>query len=466
MLNRTFLIYIITGLILGVISAFSKGTLFVIFLAGFILYCIRRFATAQDRKFLTLIFIAGFLIRIFATLLQDGGALFFFPHSMMQEIKEPKPVNDSYANLIHENTRTFFKISDSDYASARGYIYSAYAKGMDNIVIRHYFNVDKEYGWSGYLYIIGVFYYLFGYSPIAVKFINCLLGVLTALFLYLIGINFNRSVAKVACALAVFYPSLVLWSTTNLKDIPVGFLSVVLLWQAIKFLKNKKVKYLSGILICLFLQYFLTLHQLWMLSIVSLVLISLIYFLRKLKRKYLILILLVTLFILFPTQQKEIIGSKFRGGIYKLLVLHTGFVNTEGVNYKILDEHYYQDPWSLENIDPPIFLEALLKGLFHFFFEPLPIRISNYFFLATFPQMLLWYLLIPFGLIGIFIGFKTDYVSTIVILTYLAMFTVALSLFSGNVGTLLRHRDMVTPFYFIFMALGLNAVLKLKTGEF
>lgn len=455
---------VILGIAIGALSFFSTGTVFILLLASLAYFAIHCFSGADERNFLKAVFITGFALRAMFSLFQDGAVLIFVPSAVIGEVENPSPINDSYYNLIHENTRSFLKMSDSDYVSARGYIYSAVAKGMDNVVTRHYIKVGWDYGWHGYLYIVGSFYYLFGYSPIAVKFINCLLGALLAIAAYAIGNNFSKNIGRISILLVMFFPSLFLWSTTNLKDTFLSLSAVVLLWLVIRFLKTKKLSFLAGIAMCIFVQGSFTKRDLWLLSMGIIIFTGLFILFLMLKKKWLLAWVFAIFIILNPLNLRDTLHAEARSTLYRLYVIHCGFITTPGVNYRILDEKYYLNQDLLYNIPFLEVIKSIGRAIFHFMFEPLPGRILGSSSSIALPQMLIWYFLIPFMLLGVLRGIRLNYLTAVPILIYSFLFAFSLSLFSGNVGTVFRHRDMLTSFFLILSAIGLDSFFKLK-GE-
>lgn len=451
------LLIIIAGITLGLISFFLKGTTFILLLCVVVGYLIYSFSRLQENKFLLFMFVIGVLLRVAAVFLQDGAALIFFPGASMHKVENPQPKDDDYSNLIMEKTRIFFKIGDSDYASARGYIYAAYARGDDNIVIRHYLSdAGKEYGWHGYLYVIGLFYYLFDYSPIAVKFINCILGALTATFIYLLCLNFSRSGAKTAHFLVSFFPTLILWSTTHLKDMSVLFLAVVTVWAMVNFLTIKSPRYFIWLVASVFLQFFLTKRDLWLLSLAFIGLTGLIFIIMKSKRRNLWIIAFICLGLLLIIFYRHELDAFVRQKIYKLLIVHVGHVGTGGATYRVLDHAYYANADLLNRISYFSMLKVSLKSMYYFMLEPLLGRFSDSAFLCLFPQVVLWYFLLPFMFIGVLISLSKNFIAALTVLIYSLLSSMAIALSSGNVGTLLRHRDYVSAFFLMLAAIGLS----------
>lgn len=449
------------GVIIGAFLAFSPGTLFVIILAGFSCLFVLKYLPPSERRFVKWVFIIGLALRMVVVVSLDVAALVCFKEAAMQKVEENNPPDTNYRRLIREKTRSFFKMSDSDYYSMRGYVYAAHFKGLDNIIIRRYLNPTAlGYGWSAYLYIIGLFYYLFDYSPVAVKFLNCLIGVLGAVFIYKIGLNFNKQIARIAFLTTMFVPSLIIWSTANLKEPILIMLSGAAIWASIVFLKTKEIQYLAIPPLAIFMQFCFSKTEIWLVLLAS-ILLSFIAML-SLRKKIILISLFLIICIIGP---KNISIQDFPSAVRKtalsLYANHIGNVNTGGSIYRVLNDKYYSQPGLLYEIRIGEFVASAIKSIIHFLFEPFPSRMANLSFLPTYIQMLLWYLLLFFACVGFVKGKIYGYESYLPLLFYTILGTGIMALASGNVGTLFRHRDIFSPFYFLFAAVGIAYLFRL-----
>jgi hypothetical protein len=95
------------------------------------------------------------------------------------------------------------------------------------------------------------------------------------------------------------------------------------------------------------------------------------------------------------------------------------------------------------------------KGVIHFCLEPFPWHIHSMSMLLAFPQMLLWYFMTFLSLIGVLTALRYCPRSSLVLIIYLIVTTLALSVSGGNIGTDFRHRDILTPIVLIFGSAGL-----------
>jgi hypothetical protein len=70
------------------------------------------------------------------------------------------------------------------------------------------------------------------------------------------------------------------------------------------------------------------------------------------------------------------------------------------------------------------------------------------------PQQLIWYALLIFSVPGFVAGLRRDALLTGLLFGTALVGAAAIALASGNVGTLIRHRDMIVPFVVWIGALG------------
>jgi hypothetical protein len=104
-------------------------------------------------------------------------------------------------------------------------------------------------------------------------------------------------------------------------------------------------------------------------------------------------------------------------------------------------------------------LISYLIGMSYYFLYPFPWALNSKLQLLGYIQMPLLYLLLPFIIIGIIIGFRYHWRETLLYCLFILLIASIIALASGNGGTLFRHRDMVMPFFMAFAAIGITKVL-------
>jgi hypothetical protein len=97
---------------------------------------------------------------------------------------------------------------------------------------------------------------------------------------------------------------------------------------------------------------------------------------------------------------------------------------------------------------------ALPIGLTYLLLAPFPWQMTNWRQAITLPEILLWWSSIPFLLSGLWYTIRYRLRSSIPILVFSLMLTLAYSIFLGNIGTAYRQRTQIQVFLFMFIAVG------------
>lgn len=366
-------------------------------------------------------------------------------------------------------------IGDSAYYTVRGYWISLDWQGfiLPARVIQEAYNYP--YGWTGYSYILAVFYYLFGFSPISSVLINCLCSTLSGIICYLMARDhLSEKVSRLFGILVCFFPSLICWSVFNLKDSILIFLILyifrcfMLLMKAAEFWR--KIFWAIVIAISLFVLNTIRI------KVMSIVIISLLsgsvaaIRVPKLLSKVLITALVfIFIFVLFNRGALYQIDTFVHAKISKILEIHQAAAVQTGANYKILDEkRYAKNDKFRPGKDPDIYyylyplqfagyfeyLKIIARGWVHFMFEPFPFRYNTPLIRWAGPQMYAWYIVCLFAFWGAGILMRRRLMEFLPLLVFFILITVSCGLTMSNIGTAFRFRDMVTPIVLLWASVG------------
>src|SRR5262249_36964761 len=108
-------------------------------------------------------------------------------------------------------------------------------------------------------------------------------------------------------------------------------------------------------------------------------------------------------------------------------------------------------------------LNVIPIGLLYLMFAPFPCEFTTLRQVITLPEMIVWWLVFPFLVLGLWYSMKHRLRQVSPIIIFTTMLTLAYSLFQGNVGTAYRQRSQLLVFYFIFVAVG--AVIMKEQAE-
>lgn len=107
-------------------------------------------------------------------------------------------------------------------------------------------------GSRGYILLTAAIYAVFGYQPLAVRFVDSFLGALIPVFTYGLAASLlSMRWARVAALLVAFYPEQIIYSSVQLKEIPLGLAMIVFLWALWRWLSERGILKIVVMAACL-----------------------------------------------------------------------------------------------------------------------------------------------------------------------------------------------------------------------
>ena len=148
------------------------------------------------------------------------------------------------------------------------------------------------------------------------------------------------------------------------------------------------------------------------------------------------------------------------------LVRHVGHVKSLGISYRASDERFYRGgntaPDSMNAAEGARFL---IMSAWYFFAAPLPQHIASMTGMLIVPLQLVWYALLMLAGIGLPTALRRDALVTWLWIGYVMAGVITIAPNSGNIGTLIRHRDMIVPFIIGLGSVGLMRLLAALTPD-
>jgi hypothetical protein len=297
----------------------------------------------------------------------------------------------------------------------------------------------------GYFYLNAIFFRLFGQTTIPIKIMNCFVGAASCRYIYLLSRGlYGRSVARRASILFQYFPSLVLWSAVNIRDVWVLFLIIFISWKSLQLLRKYSNSTLLSMLAAMFALTLFRDHLFYVVAAPPIV-AFLIGRRGNLVRNFAIASL-TSIGVLLLLQQGTITGET-----------HSR-MSLEAVSKMRQDLAGGSSAFE-KNVDistPAKALVFLPVGIAYYLFSPFPWQITSLLKLFSVPEMLLTYYLTPAILRGIRYTLRERFREALQVLLITALITVIYALGEGNVGTLYRHRAQSQGFYLMFAAAGLE----------
>ncbi len=323
-------------------------------------------------------------------------------------------------------------------------------------------------------YLQGAVYSILGYSVFFMKFLNSLFAIIMAFLIYYFLRNRTGPVSAIlAMALVLFFPSMLIWSITSLKDLFVIFTTFVIILLLTRLVEHR-VRPSQAVLTAIFAIILTALvnttrERLVYLYVATFFLSVGILWFNKAKPLKKLLVAAALFIAVIAVFEIPAPNHYLKNSITWMVRYQRGQSNTQGKTfYRIYPERFYgdTDPAIVMDAEPlslPELAYAVAKGVSYFGFAPFLSQISRSpMLLLVYPQSLLMLLLLPLVVAGIIRALKMASGSFVPMTIFLVIYWVTAAMASGNIGTAFRHRDVIMPTYLLFAAIGICSFFGLE----
>ncbi len=308
-------------------------------------------------------------------------------------------------------------------------------------------NPESGAGW-GMNYLTGVIYMIFGRNILAAQSFCAVVGAATAPMIYYCSktIFGNLKVARFAALSIAIFPSFVIWSGQLLKDGLIIFLLVAAMTMVLQL--QKKFSYAAiGFLVF---------------SMVGILSLRFYIF-------YMVFIAVVGSFVVGVSKSNQ---SIFRRTVVLFIIgfglMYLGVGRTANVELRVFGnlERIQSSRSDLaraagsgfnEELDVSTSegaLTAVPTGFMYLMLAPFPWQAENLRQSITIPEVLAWWAMIPFAILGLGYTIRYKLRNAFPVLIFSLLLSVAYSVLQGNVGTAYRQRTQIQVFLFIMIAVG------------
>ncbi len=415
-----------------------------VFFSGILIgiFCI-NFIAPQDAKFLLSIFLTGYLLRIFLSL-----TLYFYSSQFGY-------LDSSFAS------EGFFIGDGLTYFSNGQALSNLWHAGIFpdiNTFRLHYAPCPAI---SSYDFFNGFIIWLTAAkTPLIFFFLNSFLDSLSIVLIYLITVRLiggkSFRYARYSSILYCFWPSIILWSTQNLKEPMCSFFIYVLILSVLSLLQRVSIWYI----VC------------------SVLASSVIFIIRPPMIPAIIVLFFIFYFILILQRENKvpyILGGALAGLVALWLLKDSslfrflrdlifsgdGFNRTSLLNNLSTLRAYRTVGGSaiFPGFEYTSFIKVLFFvpiGIFVVFFMPFPWQIGSALQVMAVPEMLIFYGLFPFTIYGFLHCLRINKLQAAMIMACILIIALILGLVEGNVGTLFRHRSVIFGLCLIFTGTGIQ----------
>ncbi len=412
----------------------SPGFALCILLSAVFFYAVRRNTPEEDRRFVLFMISAALIIR--------AAGLIILQYKCIS-MGQLDIFGDAQDNIIQG-----INISDS-------------IRNMKEIPVTPQSILTSRYNTHSMTIFNGIFFLLFGHDIVSLKYVNILAICATAWIMYDFAKNiYSGAAGRIALAIILFWPTVFIWSLTDLKESHLLFAVACSFWLLDRAAREKARhrKAVFIMLSALFAFYFVLLKiklmmPVFILSASLIILYNALYygFSRDpaLSRKVLYLSLIPAAAAIMAFGGRIMEAAKH---MYALILhYHIGFLNSGGWNVDLIGDQS-QNFFTLQFI-----MKYIAKAWAGFFLEPLPWHFYSYSLMATYPMMLAWYIITAFSVVGVI---RTYYAGkskeVFIMLAFTAIYVTVVGMSVANIGTIIRFRDVIVPIVAVFAGIGME----------
>lgn len=398
-----------------------------------------QFAPPEDRRFLVLLFLSSMALR---------AVLLAAAHGWMTW-------HGNWYGYYQTFTTALF--GDEGYFTLRAFWMASHWMGWPLIpgALREAF-LDTYAAEISFLQLLAGWYSMAGYTPVLSHTFNMIFGSLVGVATYGVARTWlDRPVARTAACLVSIYPTLLLWSIVNLRDVLFILALLMTAWGLLLLRQKRQPRYL--IMVVFGAWVLAGLKGLMMPALLTALVLGWGWFGRPFGWKVCAFAIGAGIVSISSALSYDLL-NEFRAVLNQLVFFHKGFFMSGGWVYRLMPESFYQLPPTTMLSWGEIFRDFGL-GWIYFLLSPLPFpwELAGK-RLYMLPLSVLWYGLLIFAIVGLRLGYQRRQVPVQIITGYLLIFGTVIAMYSGNVGTVIRHRDMLTPLILILSAVGMHEV--------
>ena len=444
----------LTGIGAGILLGFLFSSLtraivspFIIFFVGLFVGIVWISQYTQSYKIsLTTLFLGAYLLRTLSSVLFYFVSYFYQDPAHLGFLF----INDGWA--YSQDAIRMVKMQEFGYDPII-YGVSVWSTGRDIAPVPYEF-------WNRFVYTYT------GESPLSMFLLNSFFGTLTVLIVYdFVYHLFHHKIALRAATIVACWPSLILWSTQNLKDplvicsLALFTSSFVLIWKRPTILR---IVFLIASAAVLFHLQKLFLHLGVAAGFLAWFLCLEIHKLPWARICWAVFLIGVLLVLIFTAAGQASLLNRITGLqntiIHYVFSEHASFFENqlETLN-RLRKVRGYGESAFLRNVNissPGSLLLFSPLLLFYVCLGPFPWQAFGFFKFFGAMEMLVFYFFLPAFCRGIRFGFQERKQCTLFLLGLIFMVMILIALLDANLGTAFRHRASILPFVLVFVGMG------------
>lgn len=300
-------------------------------------------------------------------------------------------------------------------------------------------------GRKGYFYVVAAIYFLLGADALVPKLLNCLVGALAVPLVYDLTLRIGGSGAAAlrAATFTTWFPSLVLWSSLNIRDAWIVLMILIVCRESL--ILQDRPRPSSIVIIALGIMAIVQFRDYILFAVAGPMLVSFVSRNSKNLARNLVLGSVVAVVVIYADQAA---GSNRKLRTFDFEEIHEiRYWNTVGASSQF-------EQADISSPTKAIFF--LPKGMMYFLLAPFPWMLGSIRQILAVPETLFFYWLIPWIVRGIRNLIRFHLGASMMVLLITAGLTLGYALGEGNAGTAYRHRAQILCFFLIFASIGLD----------
>lgn len=328
------------------------------------------------------------------------------------------------------------------------------------------------FGRTSYQFLLAYVHLLFGPSPFGAHLVSTVLYGIAVVLLYRLARRAYGPVPAMLTALSLWYfPSLFAWSVSAMKESEMVCVSAVALAATVGVIRAQTPSRRAVFALVLALA-MVTLQGLraGALEIVAGGLVLGVLLRIATLRSWLLVATIVVVPLALWSAVRPSLITRLDDQIKIAARHHIGNVWTPGESYRVLDERFYNyddvqeirlvQPNAIDAMTHAEMARYLIRSAGSFFvvpelWHPLGKRVR-----WLIPEQVVWYAALLLAVPGLIAGWRQDALVTSLLAGSILAGMAIIAPNSGNIATLIRHRDMVSPFVFMLAAVGAASLLR------